>query len=108
MLLDILMCNIIYVTDDKSPSKHLQAKFQLNEDGKSPYKERNEWGGKLLTQANFTSGKSMEICIYIPGNCVIADWDLTIKTKLANEKNEYIYLHDKSLIILFNPWSKGS
>jgi hypothetical protein len=50
----------------------------------------------------------MKVAVYVPGDCVVGEWDFKVKTQLLDKVNEdYVYTHPTYFILLFNPWSKG-
>ena len=49
----------------------------------------------------------MKLAVYIPGDCVVGEWDLQVKTALQDKAEDFVYIYPQPLVILFNPWSSG-
>nr|KAG5707190.1 hypothetical protein BaRGS_017874 [Batillaria attramentaria] len=60
-------------------------------------------GARIVSKGN---DYTLKVAVYIPGNCVVGEWELKVKTTLVGSKENYVMIYPKPISILFNPWSK--
>ena len=65
----------------------------------SKYLEKRKWGMKHVG----TDDGKIQLKVNIPSSCIVGKYNMRILTM----RNEVLYKHDRSVIILFNPWSTG-
>lgn len=91
-----------------NPSKGTRAVIEVDESGNKKSKP-DEWGATLQSK----DGNDVTIVITIPCNCIIGEWNFSVKTvsegKDKDGKNKTLifqYDHNEDITILFNPWCK--
>ncbi|KAK7114384.1 annulin-like isoform X2 [Littorina saxatilis] len=89
--------------DEENPGKNLKERFQLDEDGSDTYRKDEDWGARILESDS--DKKTLKLAVYIPGDCVIGEWDVKVKTSLQGSEKKFVYRCPQPMIILFNPWS---
>lgn len=110
LLLFNFCCCFLLFPDNKSPAKNLRVEFTVDETGNATYKKDEAWGARVVVQydeENKVDKVNMKIAVYIPGHCVVGEWDLKVRTTLVDSKTDYMFVYPKPVIILFNPWSAG-
>lgn len=100
--------HFIFSADVGNPAKNLQVTFTLDEERWEKYEPKTDedWMARIVRDPEADKNK-LSVEVYIPGNCVVAEWELKVKTTLVGSKEDYVMIYPKPLAILFNPWSEA-
>ncbi|XP_025076046.1 annulin-like isoform X3 [Pomacea canaliculata] len=94
----------VFLADSKNPDSNMRVEFDLDGTGKGEsYLKNKTWGARLDKDKTKPDLKELSVLVYIPGTAVVAEWEMRIKTTLANV--DYVWIYPKPIYVLFNPWS---
>nr|KAG5707194.1 hypothetical protein BaRGS_017878 [Batillaria attramentaria] len=93
--------HLIFEADEGCPAKNLQVEFTLDEDKKDDFDKDDDWGARIISR----DGNALKIAVFIPGSCVVGEWELKVKTTLVGSMEDFVMIYPKPIAILFNPWS---
>ncbi|KAK7497706.1 hypothetical protein BaRGS_00011101, partial [Batillaria attramentaria] len=99
--------HFIFEAGTESPAKNLQVTFTLDEDRWVRYNPETDedWMARMVGREH--DDQKLRVAVYIPGDAVVGEWELKVKTTLVGSKEDFVMIYPKPIAILFNPWSKA-